>query len=71
MFAPRLISSAVARLHEGMGCATQDFVHCRYHGSAAPTGPWRGTTAVLGEQMTWGNNFELSETTAKAVVNQV
>ena len=24
-----------------------------YHGSAAPTGPWRGTIAVLGEQMIW------------------
>jgi hypothetical protein len=24
-----------------------------YHGSAAPTGPWRGTIAVLGQQMTW------------------
>jgi hypothetical protein len=23
------------------------------HGSAAPTGPWRGTIAVLGEQMIW------------------
>jgi hypothetical protein len=24
-----------------------------YHGSAAPTGPWRGTIAILGEQMIW------------------
>jgi hypothetical protein len=24
-----------------------------YHGSAAPTGPWRGTIVVLGEQMIW------------------
>jgi hypothetical protein len=24
-----------------------------YHGLAAPTGPWRGTIAVLGEQMIW------------------
>jgi hypothetical protein len=23
------------------------------HGSAAPTGPWRGTIAVFGEQMIW------------------
>jgi hypothetical protein len=53
MFVPRLMSSsAVARLHEGMGY-TQDVVHCLYHGSAAPTGPWCGTIAVLGEQMIW------------------
>jgi hypothetical protein len=24
-----------------------------YHGSAAPTAPWRGTIAVFGEQMIW------------------
>jgi hypothetical protein len=29
------------------------FTACCYHGSAAPTGPWRGTIAVLGEQMIW------------------
>jgi hypothetical protein len=53
MFAPRLISSAVARLREGMG-HIQDVVHCLpWIGRAAPTGPWRGTIAVLGEQMIW------------------
>jgi hypothetical protein len=41
------------------------------HGSAAPTGPWRGTIAVLGEQMIWWNNFELSETTVElSLINQ-
>jgi hypothetical protein len=52
MFVPRLISSAVARLHEGMGYILK-MLFTAYHGSAAPTGPWRGTIAELGEQMTW------------------
>jgi hypothetical protein len=42
-----------------------------YHGSAAPTGPWRGIIAALGDQMIWRNNSELSKTTAKVIVNQV
>jgi hypothetical protein len=55
MFVPRLISSAVCALWpdstEVWGILKMLFT--AYHGSVAPTGPWRGTTAVLGEQMTW------------------
>ena len=52
----RIISSAVARLHEGMyGVYSRccSLCYTAYHGSAAPTGPWRRTIAVLGEQMIW------------------
>jgi hypothetical protein len=52
MFVPRLISSAVARPHEGIGGLLK-MLFTAYHGPAAPTGPWRGTIAVLGEQMIW------------------
>ena len=55
MFVPRLISSAVARLHEGRyGVYSRcKMLFTAYHGSAAPTGPWRGTIAIFGEQMIW------------------
>jgi hypothetical protein len=32
-------------------------VFTAYHGSAAPTAPWRGTIAVFGEQMIWTFRF--------------
>jgi hypothetical protein len=53
MFEPRLISSAGARLHSTKVWGILKMLFTAYHGSAAPTGPWRGTTAVLGEQMIW------------------
>jgi hypothetical protein len=47
IFVPRPISSAVARLHDGMRYTHSKVLFTAYHGSAAPTGPWRGSIGML------------------------